>query len=543
MRPTGKLHLGNYLGALANWVTPAGRLRLLLLRRPTGTCSPTDADGQRRRPGATRSRWSRTGSAPGSTPSARTLFIQSLVPEHAELHLLFSMVHAGGLARARADLQGDGRAAGHRVAVVRAARLSAAAVGRHPHVQGAAGCRWASDQVPHVELTREVARRFNNTLGAGVPGARRQADRDPEGAGHRRAEDVASPTATPSICPTPPRRSRAKIKPMMTDPARKRRTDPGNPDICPVFDLHRIFTPRRRPRGCATGCRTAGIGCLDCKDVLLKHMLPPLARDPRAAPGLRREARPTIVEILHEGSRRARAVAQRDDGRGARDAVQAGRHDDDRRRRRRPHRCASSRSRARSTCCCTSAAPTRSTSPRCRCARSPTSTWRTSRRCEFRISRRPAPILVMAATLIYLKSKLLVPARRRPDEEQLDDEALAAQAGAGGAAARVRAGQGARRAGSPQREAEQALLWGRPSSDAAAARGRAARGPLACTCSSARCKRLIEEQKRAAPARGRAEPALGARAHDARSSSLLRDTWSLLFSSVAGGERDRAEWW
>jgi tryptophanyl-tRNA synthetase len=96
---------------------------------------------------------------------------------------------------------------------------------------------------------------------------------------------------------------------MMTDPARKRRTDPGNPDICPVFDLHRIFTPPADKEYCATGCRTAGIGCLDCKDVLLEHMLPVLGkiRERRQQFAEKPDA---IVEILHEGSRRARAVAQ-----------------------------------------------------------------------------------------------------------------------------------------------------------------------------------------------------------------------------------------
>ena len=93
-----------------------------------------------------------------------------------------------------------------------------------------------------------------------------------------------------------------------TDPARKRRTDPGNPDVCPVFDLHRIFTPEADREACATGCRTAGIGCLDCKAVLLEHMLPPLQaiRDRR-----RRFAEHPreILEILHEGSKRARRTA------------------------------------------------------------------------------------------------------------------------------------------------------------------------------------------------------------------------------------------
>src|SRR5262249_57340457 len=91
-----------------------------------------------------------------------------------------------------------------------------------------------------------------------------------------------------------------KIKPMVTDPARKRRTDPGDPDVCPVFDLHRIFTPDGPREQCATGCRTAAIGCLDCKGVLLQHMLPPLTaiRDRRQRWGSRP---PDLLEDLPEG--------------------------------------------------------------------------------------------------------------------------------------------------------------------------------------------------------------------------------------------------
>jgi tryptophanyl-tRNA synthetase len=96
---------------------------------------------------------------------------------------------------------------------------------------------------------------------------------------------------------------------MVTDPARKRRSDPGNPEVCPVFDLHRIFTPDADREGCASGCRTAGIGCLDCKDVLLEHMLASLdpIRERRQAFA---EKPDHIVEIIHEGSQRARVVAQ-----------------------------------------------------------------------------------------------------------------------------------------------------------------------------------------------------------------------------------------
>jgi tryptophanyl-tRNA synthetase len=101
---------------------------------------------------------------------------------------------------------------------------------------------------------------------------------------------------------------RQKVRPMVTDPARKRRSDPGNPDVCPVFDLHRIFTPGPDREWAATGCRTAGIGCLDCKGRLLEHMEPALApiRERRQAFAEKPES---IKEILHEGSRRARTVA------------------------------------------------------------------------------------------------------------------------------------------------------------------------------------------------------------------------------------------
>jgi tryptophanyl-tRNA synthetase len=102
---------------------------------------------------------------------------------------------------------------------------------------------------------------------------------------------------------------RAKIRPMVTDPARKRRTDPGTPEICPVFDLHKAFSPQESQDWAAAGCRTAGIGCLDCKGRLLEHLLQRLegihARRPEFA------ARPdTVWDILRAGSAHAREVAR-----------------------------------------------------------------------------------------------------------------------------------------------------------------------------------------------------------------------------------------
>ena len=304
MRPTGKLHLGNYLGALDNWVRLQDQYQcfyfvadwhLLTDHLDTSDVPHNVVEMLADWLGA------------GLDPERSTLFIQSLVPEHAELHLLFSMVTpVSWLERVPTYKE--------RIEQQEIASPSYGLLG-YPLLQSADiliyKAKWVPvgiDQVPHVELTREVARRFNNTFGAVFP------------------EPDAKLTEIPKVPGTDGRKMSKsygnaiylsdtseevvkKVKPMMTDPARKRRSDPGNPDICPVFDLHKIFTPDADREGCATGCRTAGIGCLDCKDVLLGHLVPALApiRDRRQAFA---EKPDRIVEVIHEGSRRARVVAQ-----------------------------------------------------------------------------------------------------------------------------------------------------------------------------------------------------------------------------------------
>jgi tryptophanyl-tRNA synthetase len=100
-----------------------------------------------------------------------------------------------------------------------------------------------------------------------------------------------------------------KVKTMMTDPARKRRTDPGDPEICPVFDLHRIYSTEAQRQEVAYGCRTAGIGCLDCKQVLIRNMLTDL--QPLHEKRAYYDAHPDeAMQVLTAGSERARRVAQ-----------------------------------------------------------------------------------------------------------------------------------------------------------------------------------------------------------------------------------------
>jgi tryptophanyl-tRNA synthetase len=164
------------------------------------------------------------------------------------------------------------------------------------------------DQAPHIELTREVVRRFNNLYGAVFPEPKTlltPVPRIPGTDGRKMSKSYGNAV----YLKDPPEVVREKIKPMVTDPARKRRIDPGTPEICPVFDLHKAFSPPDSQAWAAEGCRTAGIGCLDCKGRLIDHLLHRLeeihARRPQFA------SRPDHVwDILKEGSKRARETAR-----------------------------------------------------------------------------------------------------------------------------------------------------------------------------------------------------------------------------------------
>jgi tryptophanyl-tRNA synthetase len=304
MRPSGRLHLGNYLGALANWVTLQDDYDCFYFSADWHVLTDRlDIAGV---PEATIEMLADWLGA-GLDPQRSTLFVQSLVPEHAELHLMFSMVTpVSWLERVPTYKE--------RIEQQEIASPSYGLLG-YPLLQSADilmyKARWVPvgvDQVPHVELTREVARRFNAAFRPVFPEPDAKLTEIPKVPGTDGRKMSKSYGNTIELADSEAE-IRQKIRPMMTDPARKRRTDPGNPDICPVFDLHKIFTPPADKEYCATGCRTAGIGCLDCKDVLLKHMLPVLGKI-RERRQQFVEKPDVIVEILHEGSRRARVIAQ-----------------------------------------------------------------------------------------------------------------------------------------------------------------------------------------------------------------------------------------
>jgi tryptophanyl-tRNA synthetase len=164
------------------------------------------------------------------------------------------------------------------------------------------------DQAPHIELAREIVRRFNNFYGEVFPEPQTlltEAKRIPGTDGRKMSKSYGNAI----YLKDDPDTVRQKLRPMLTDPARKRRSDPGNPDVCPVYDLHKAFSPQPTLDWAAHGCRTAGIGCLDCKAKLAEHMLEKLKDIHARRPEF--EKRPDLVwDVLLDGSRRAREVAE-----------------------------------------------------------------------------------------------------------------------------------------------------------------------------------------------------------------------------------------
>jgi len=164
------------------------------------------------------------------------------------------------------------------------------------------------DQAPHIELAREIVRRFNNLYGPVFPEPKTlltETPRIPGTDGRKMSKSYGNAVYMRDT----PEEIRGKLKPMLTDPARKRRSDPGDPELCPVWDLHKAFSPQPTRDWVMAGCKSAGIGCLDCKAKLTEHLLASLEEIHARRPEYAR--RPdTVWDILREGSRRARAEAE-----------------------------------------------------------------------------------------------------------------------------------------------------------------------------------------------------------------------------------------
>lgn len=304
MRPTGRLQLGNLLGALENWVRLQDDYECFYAVADWHALTTGFKDTAEIVPN-TRLMvldWL----AAGIDPARSVVFVQSAVKAHAELHLLLSMITPlGWLERCPTYKEQLQQLAEREIAtygflgypVLQAADIL---------IYRADSVPVGEDQLPHLELAREIARRFNYLYGEVFPEPQAILNKVtllPGLDGRKMSKSYGNClylTASPDEI-------RQAVRGMVTDPQRARRNDPGNPDVCPAFVYHRAFNPERTAE-IDPLCRTAGIGCVDCKKELAEAVIGYLEPFQRR----RRElaAEPGHVErVLADGNERAAAAA------------------------------------------------------------------------------------------------------------------------------------------------------------------------------------------------------------------------------------------
>jgi tryptophanyl-tRNA synthetase len=308
MRPTGKLHLGNYMGALANWVKLQDQYECYFFIADWHALTTDYADTSNI--AANTMDVALDFLAAGLDPAKSVIFLQSKVLQHAELNLLLGMITPlGWLERVPSYKEMQENLANK--------DLTTYGFLGYPVLMASDILIYQPDFVPvgqdqqaHVELTREVARRFNQFYKLDekevLPEPKVLLTPSPKLPGTD-GRKMSKSYGNTIMMTDPEDVVRQKLKTMVTDPARVRRTDKGDPDKCPVGDLHKVFSPPETMAKVYDGCRSAGIGCIECKGWLadnLVRVLQPI-QERRAS---FTEAR--VKEILEDGSIRARTRAE-----------------------------------------------------------------------------------------------------------------------------------------------------------------------------------------------------------------------------------------
>ncbi|MCS6805724.1 MAG: tryptophan--tRNA ligase [Acidobacteriota bacterium] len=306
MRPTGKLHLGHLEAVLKNWVNLQDEYQCFFFVADWHALTSDYADTSQIRANTLAMVCDWLGA--GLDPNRSTIFVQSLVPQHAELHLLLSAVTPlGWLERVPTYKEAKEQ--------IKDKDLNNYAFLGYPVLQAADILIYkgecvpvGEDQVPHLELTREIARRFNHFYSPIFPEPEAMLAPDPRVVGTDGRRMSKSYRNDIKIT-DPPEQIWEKLRTMVTDPARVRRHDPGNPDVCPVFALHHLYSPPETIAHVNIECRRAGIGCIDCKKLLYEPViqrLEPIAQRSRQY----EQNLDAVTQILIEGSRRAREEAE-----------------------------------------------------------------------------------------------------------------------------------------------------------------------------------------------------------------------------------------
>jgi len=306
MRPTGKLHLGQLVGALENWVSLQDEYQNFHLIADYHALT-TDLDSSQLYQNSIEMLidWLAAGIDPTKSP----VFRQSQIKEHSELHLIFSMLISAQRLQRNPTLKEQ----------VRDLDLDVISYGHlgYPVLQASDILLYkgevvpvGEDQAPHVEITREIARKFNATYKKVFPIPETRLTQFPRLPGLTGIDTKMSKSLDNGILlADAPEVIRKKMQTAVTDPLKIRRGDPGRPEICLVFLYHRKFNPAELPQ-IERDCRSGALGCVDCKKNCANHIVEYLA--PLQERRKHWEAHPDEVrDILLDGEKRARVVAQR----------------------------------------------------------------------------------------------------------------------------------------------------------------------------------------------------------------------------------------
>ena len=306
IRPTGRAHLGNYLGAFKNYVALQDDyecvycivdLHALTTLEDTENLKQNTYDMALDLLGV------------GIRPEETILFVQSHVPQVTELHTILSMVTPLGKLTDLPTFKEKVRQNPNNInyGLVGYPVLMAADIVLYKSNLVPVGI----DQAPHIEFTREVVRSFNFRYHTNVliePGMKNTEILKVLGIDGK--EKMGKSLNNHIELAATPEETRLRVMQMVTDPHRIKRTDPGNPDVCNVFSMHKIFTPQTDLEMINVECRRAGIGCVDCKKIFAENLNKAL--EPFRTKRTQLAAQPDLVpSVLADGARRARAIAEK----------------------------------------------------------------------------------------------------------------------------------------------------------------------------------------------------------------------------------------
>ncbi|MEJ5222928.1 MAG: tryptophan--tRNA ligase [Anaerolineales bacterium] len=304
-RPTGRQHLGNYLGAIKNYVALQDDYECVYCIVDLHALTTIETTRELRQ---NTYEMALDWLAAGIRPDESIVFVQSHVPEVTELHTILSMVTPLGKLTDLPTFKEKVRE--------NPGNVNYGLVG-YPVLMTADIVLYKTDivpvgvdQAPHIEFAREIVRSFNYRYNTNVLIEPDMKNTEiPKVLGIDGVQKMGKSLNNHIELAATPEETRQRVMQMVTDPQRMRRSDPGNPDVCNVFSMHKIFSPAEEVETINTECRRAGIGCVDCKkrfaENLNQHLAPFRAR--REEIGKNPD---TVWDVLHDGARRARAIAQ-----------------------------------------------------------------------------------------------------------------------------------------------------------------------------------------------------------------------------------------